>query len=421
MIEFACLNCGARVSTDDDDAGDQIECPGCTIMLRVPTPIGGRLTEKRLATTSNPVAAFTLSCQECSATFRAKAELAGRRVKCPSCGTAVRVTDPNAPKKTTGKRPSGSLENQKKDGGLVPWYESSTTGSVGESNVGEHRQSKTKGAHAFEPAWKHVKSGLELMYYGGMAVMGVDMLQVACLIGVLAAFLPPPLVGLVVVPVFGTVLFRLKHEYPQYFLFALPCAVIAGLLLLLTWTSPQAAGGVLLFGAGLSLLVIAVAVCLAFFGIVQCLLIPDMSMKALVAAILLLIGGAATALGLLAMSLITSGNDANRGELLIGQVTLLIAVLLLGAASFLFLTLLISIARRFHDQPTQDYNTGLLILHTLLVGAAITIVILARTGTLTPTWTLATGGGLCLLSLIRDIRVIEAIAATNAVISSAKS
>lgn len=51
MIEFACLNCGARVSTDDDDAGDQIECPGCTIMLRVPTPIGGRLTEKRLAPT----------------------------------------------------------------------------------------------------------------------------------------------------------------------------------------------------------------------------------------------------------------------------------------------------------------------------------------------------------------------------------
>jgi hypothetical protein len=49
MIDFSCLNCGVLISCADDDAGDQIECPGCAIVLRVPTPIGGRLTKKRLS------------------------------------------------------------------------------------------------------------------------------------------------------------------------------------------------------------------------------------------------------------------------------------------------------------------------------------------------------------------------------------
>ncbi len=55
MIDFSCLNCGVLISCADDDAGEQIECPGCAILLRVPTPIGGRLTEKRLSPPPAPV------------------------------------------------------------------------------------------------------------------------------------------------------------------------------------------------------------------------------------------------------------------------------------------------------------------------------------------------------------------------------
>lgn len=60
MIEFTCLSCGKRIAADDDDAGEQVECPACGIPLRVPTPIGGRLTEKRLAAAAPPPASFTV-------------------------------------------------------------------------------------------------------------------------------------------------------------------------------------------------------------------------------------------------------------------------------------------------------------------------------------------------------------------------
>ena len=48
-IDFSCLNCRHRLSVDDDVSGELIDCPECRTTLKVPVPLGGRLTEKRIA------------------------------------------------------------------------------------------------------------------------------------------------------------------------------------------------------------------------------------------------------------------------------------------------------------------------------------------------------------------------------------
>lgn len=47
-IQFRCLNCGQAASADDDEAGDFGECTKCGVTYKVPQPIGGKLTEKRI-------------------------------------------------------------------------------------------------------------------------------------------------------------------------------------------------------------------------------------------------------------------------------------------------------------------------------------------------------------------------------------
>lgn len=86
MIDFSCLNCGVLISCADDDAGDQIECPGCAIVLRVPTPIGGRLTEKRLlpATTQLPSAIQTGAADDSSSADPMADPPTGRKLQRPA-------------------------------------------------------------------------------------------------------------------------------------------------------------------------------------------------------------------------------------------------------------------------------------------------------------------------------------------------
>ncbi|MEZ5940967.1 MAG: hypothetical protein R3C18_06220 [Planctomycetaceae bacterium] len=47
-IEFTCLNCRHRMVADPADVGERVECPECGQMLKVPAPIGGKLTQKRM-------------------------------------------------------------------------------------------------------------------------------------------------------------------------------------------------------------------------------------------------------------------------------------------------------------------------------------------------------------------------------------
>ncbi|MCA9031941.1 MAG: hypothetical protein KDA66_14095, partial [Planctomycetaceae bacterium] len=47
-IEFTCLNCRHRMVADPADVGERVECPECGQTLKVPAPVGGKLTQKRM-------------------------------------------------------------------------------------------------------------------------------------------------------------------------------------------------------------------------------------------------------------------------------------------------------------------------------------------------------------------------------------
>lgn len=53
-IEFTCLNCRHRMVADDSDVGAKVDCPDCGLTVKVPAPIGGRLTDKRIVSPDVP-------------------------------------------------------------------------------------------------------------------------------------------------------------------------------------------------------------------------------------------------------------------------------------------------------------------------------------------------------------------------------
>jgi len=53
-MEFTCLHCRERLTVDDEQSGERVACPNCDGMVTVPKPIGGRLTERRIAASPPP-------------------------------------------------------------------------------------------------------------------------------------------------------------------------------------------------------------------------------------------------------------------------------------------------------------------------------------------------------------------------------
>jgi len=47
-IEFCCLNCRNQIVADDADVGEKVQCDNCSMLVKVPQPIGGGLTTTRL-------------------------------------------------------------------------------------------------------------------------------------------------------------------------------------------------------------------------------------------------------------------------------------------------------------------------------------------------------------------------------------
>ena len=79
-IKTTC-GCGAQFMAKAELAGKRLTCPSCGQPLLVPNPQG-------------PTSKIRVACQ-CGQAFQAKAELAGKRVKCPSCGQPLAI--PAAP------------------------------------------------------------------------------------------------------------------------------------------------------------------------------------------------------------------------------------------------------------------------------------------------------------------------------------
>lgn len=63
-IEFCCLNCRNPMVADDDEAGEKVECDNCSMLVKVPVPIGGALTDKRLRKHELPSVSVTVSSEE---------------------------------------------------------------------------------------------------------------------------------------------------------------------------------------------------------------------------------------------------------------------------------------------------------------------------------------------------------------------
>ena len=130
-IRVECQDCGRRFQAPENFAGRRAKCPKCSAIIRVgtgPPQPSGRVTPEK---DSEPPIPVTCGCGK---KFRAKAELAGKRVKCPACGDVLAIPADRAPvaaqlveepesdrAKAPGPPPARALAMQRKIG---VWYAS---------------------------------------------------------------------------------------------------------------------------------------------------------------------------------------------------------------------------------------------------------------------------------------------------------
>ena len=92
-IKISC-SCGGRFKAKDEHAGRKVKCPQCQQMLVVPQPVTRPVVSQPAPQqVSQPVAAIEVACP-CGGRFKARAEHAGRKVKCPRCAQILLVPTP---------------------------------------------------------------------------------------------------------------------------------------------------------------------------------------------------------------------------------------------------------------------------------------------------------------------------------------
>ena len=104
-IELTC-ECGAKLKAKPELSGQLVKCPTCDTTMTVPS---------RPADSE----AFRVSCQ-CGKTFAANAKLAGKKLACPSCGLpSLPRAEPAIPAKQSVGRPDGSRRRKQAGSTLV--------------------------------------------------------------------------------------------------------------------------------------------------------------------------------------------------------------------------------------------------------------------------------------------------------------
>jgi Zn finger protein HypA/HybF involved in hydrogenase expression len=102
----ATCGCGHQFKAPANLAGKAVKCPGCGEAVRVP---GNKNAEGTKGSGAAPVGAGTIAARcDCGKTIAAKAELAGRAVKCPSCGKPLRVPGGKSASTTSEKVAKGA-------------------------------------------------------------------------------------------------------------------------------------------------------------------------------------------------------------------------------------------------------------------------------------------------------------------------
>ena len=74
--------CGQRFRANSDLAGKRVRCPSCGNSLTVPRP--------QTPGSTGVQQAMVVACR-CGQQFKAQPELAGRTVNCPSCGAGLQI------------------------------------------------------------------------------------------------------------------------------------------------------------------------------------------------------------------------------------------------------------------------------------------------------------------------------------------
>jgi hypothetical protein len=94
-IEVAC-ECGKRFAAPPHLAGKRVKCPSCGLPISVPTQPPATIAVPSASATpdgtgaGNPAPATSINCK-CGARLKIKEDLAGRTVKCPKCGDLLGV------------------------------------------------------------------------------------------------------------------------------------------------------------------------------------------------------------------------------------------------------------------------------------------------------------------------------------------
>ena len=86
IIKFRCPKCNAMIGARPDQAGSEDRCPKCNALIRVPT----RGTEGQQTSRSDAAlkpGMIYVRCSSCRRKLHVPGEHAGKRVKCPKCGT----------------------------------------------------------------------------------------------------------------------------------------------------------------------------------------------------------------------------------------------------------------------------------------------------------------------------------------------
>jgi len=82
MTVLVDCSCGQRFRANSNLAGKRLKCPSCGSSLTVPRP--------QTASSTGVQQATVVACR-CGQQFKAQPELAGRNVNCPSCGAPLSI------------------------------------------------------------------------------------------------------------------------------------------------------------------------------------------------------------------------------------------------------------------------------------------------------------------------------------------
>jgi len=100
-IVVSCGQCGKTLRVPDDAAGKQGKCPHCGALIRIPAP-EPPVAEPVVEVSAEPI---VIQCGQCGKNLRVPAEAAGKRGKCPSCGTLLEIPSQGAAAPTEKKMP----------------------------------------------------------------------------------------------------------------------------------------------------------------------------------------------------------------------------------------------------------------------------------------------------------------------------